>query len=227
MTERPDQAEELGVTAPNIVFHGPPGTGKTYLAKALATELGYPVAVVSGADVQSKWINESAEQVNALFTEAQQVASSEGGAVIFLDELDTVLKDRTANRGHDEDNKVVNEFLNHLQETTDHNIIFIGATNRADALDEAGTRSGRIDKKVKIGKPDTETRAAIFAAQLSDRPVDLSAADLKTFAEQTEGLVAADIETIVETAAKEVLMTDDNEIKPKHVEKAVEEFTSK
>ncbi|MFC7028507.1 AAA family ATPase [Halomicroarcula sp. GCM10025710] len=74
---------------------------------------------------------------------------------MFLDELDAVLKQRSgAGQSHEEDNKVVAEFLNHLQETSEHYILFIGATNRLEALDDAGVRSGRIDKKVQIGKPD-------------------------------------------------------------------------
>ena len=175
LTTGKEKADAFGIPLPNIVFHGPPGTGKTYLAKALATELRLPFAKLSGADVQSKWINESAQKINTLFEEAKTVADSEGGAVVFLDELDAVLKQRTgAGSAHDEDNKVVAEFLNHLQDTSEHNILFIGATNRLEALDEAGIRAGRVDKKIYVGKPDEDAREAIVRAQLADRPNDLS-----------------------------------------------------
>ena len=87
--EHPEEAEKLGVSAPNVLFTGPPGTGKSYSAKALATELRLPFVSLSGADIQSKWINESASIVNDLFSEAKEMADREGGAVVFLDEIDS------------------------------------------------------------------------------------------------------------------------------------------
>lgn len=212
--KNPEKAEKLGVSAPNIVFHGPPGTGKTFTAKALATELGLPLASLSGADIQSRWINESASKVNELFSEAREIAASEGGAVVFLDELDTVLKTRSgAKSSHEEDNKVVNEFLNHLEDTKEHNIVFIGATNRLDALDQAGIRSGRIDLKIHVGKPDEEARKAILCAQLADREHTLSEADIADLAAITDGAVAADLQQLVNRAAKSVLLRDGEEIR--------------
>lgn len=116
LKEDPKRAKELGVTASNIVFHGPPGTGKTHLAKALASELDQPFAELFGSSIQSKWINESAERVSTLFEEAREVAAEAGGAVVFIDELDSVLKVRTGNtNAHEEDLEVVNEFLNHVE----------------------------------------------------------------------------------------------------------------
>jgi AAA+ superfamily predicted ATPase len=221
-----ERAEKLGINAPNIIFHGPPGTGKTYTAKALATELELPFAMLSGADLQSKWINESASQVNKLFTEAQRVAEQEGGAVVFLDELDTVLKDRSGGgMGHEEDNKVVNEFLNHLEDTKEHNIVFIGATNRLDALDDAGTRSGRIDKKIHVGKPDTKAREAILEQHLSGKENDITGKDISNIASATEGMVAADLEQVVQKAATRVFAREDGEdaIKFEDIQAALQE----
>jgi len=204
--ENPEKAEELGVAAPNVIFHGPPGTGKTYTAEALATELGLPFAKLSGADLQSKWINESATKVNELFSEARQMAARRGGAVVFLDELDSVLKARSGDgTSHEEDNKVVNEFLNHLEDTGDQNVVFIGATNRLDTLDEAGIRSGRIDLKIHVGKPDTAAREAILRAQLDDRKHEISDTAIEGLARATDGAVAADLEQLVNQAAKNVL----------------------
>lgn len=222
LTTHKEKAKSLGVSAPNIVFHGPPGTGKTYMAKALATELGLPFANLSGADVQSKWINESADKVKQLFDEAEIVAEDAGGAVVFLDELDSVLKNRNSS-GHEEDNKVVNEFLNHLEETGDNDIVFIGATNRIDSLDEAGIRSGRIDKKVHIGKPDFDARREIIMKQLQDRPHELSEEMIVNVVSQTEGCVAADLELVVKTAAKHVLGRDGDKICRKDMQKAINE----
>lgn len=207
--ENPEKAEELGVAAPNVIFHGPPGTGKTFTAEALATELGLPFAKLSGADVQSKWINESASTVNNLFSEAKEMAAREGGAVVFLDELDSVLKNRSGSgSSHEEDNKVVNEFLNHLEDTKDHGVIFIGATNRVDSLDDAGVRSGRIDLKIKVGKPDVDAREEILRAQLADREHEIPDTGITELAAATDGAVAADLELLVNRAAKNVLTRD-------------------
>lgn len=205
LTTEKEKAEALGIPLPNLVLHGPPGTGKTYIAKALATEVGLPFVKLSGADVQSKWINESASKVNDLFTEAKAVADSEGGAIVFLDELDAVLKQRQgASSSHEEDNKVVAEFLNHLQETSEHDVVFIGATNRLDALDEAGIRDGRIDKKIRVGKPDCEAREAILRAQLRDRPHELTDKQIRAIAERTDGMVAVNLENLIVDAARRI-----------------------
>lgn len=213
LKESPKRAEELGVVAPNIVFYGPPGTGKTYLVKALATELGLPFARLSGSSVQSKWINESTDKVATLFEEAKEVAAEAGGAVVFIDELDSVLKERTAGTNtHEEDRKVVNEFLTHLEETNDHNIVFLGATNRVDALDEAGVRSGRIDKKVHVGKPNEEARFEILHAQLEHRPHSVSDRSVRAVAKNTEGATAADLELLMREAAKRALMNGRDEV---------------
>lgn len=206
-----EKAEALGIPLPNLLLYGPPGTGKTYLARALATELGLPFAQLSGSDVQSKWINESASKINQLFTEAKQIADREGGAVVFLDELDSVLKSRDSNSGHDEDQKVVNEFLAHLQETSEHNILFIGATNRMDALDEAGVRAGRIDKKIHIGKPDVDARKEIIRAQLQNRQHRLSKKEIQLLAQKSEGATAADLESLIVDAAREAAFVHDRD----------------
>jgi ATP-dependent 26S proteasome regulatory subunit len=205
LTTHREKAAELGVTPSNIIFHGPPGTGKTFLAQALATELELPFVKLSGSDVQSKWINESSQKVQALFEEAEAVAEEAGGAVVFLDELDSVLKNRGAGQAHEEDTKVVNEFLNRLENTDEHNVVFIGATNRLESLDEAGIRSGRIDKKIHIGMPGCESRASILKAQLADRPHCLTEDQIRTVAEQTDGMTAADLTSLVEEAAKNSL----------------------
>lgn len=204
LTEGREKAEKLNIPIPNVLFYGPPGTGKTFLAKALATELGFPFAKLSGADVQSKWINESASKINKLFSEAKRIAAEEGGAVVFIDELDSVLKARgDAANSHAEDDKVVNEFLNQLQSTAEHNVLFIGATNRIDILDEGAVRAGRIDKRICVGKPDQATREAIIRAQLADRPHALTDEEIAALARNSEGAVAADLKAMVISACRE------------------------
>lgn len=212
LTTHRDAAQSLGITAPNLLFWGPPGTGKTYAANALATELGLPFAQLSGADIQSKWINESATKVQELFEEAKMVAAQEGGAVIFLDEIDSVLKTRGGNANtHEEDNKVVNEFLNHLEETEEHDIVFIGATNRLDSLDRAGIRSGRIDKKIQFDHPDKQARIEILNVHLRDRPHSVTDAQVERVAKRSEQMTAADLDQLVADAARHSLFERDDD----------------
>lgn len=201
MRDDPERAERFDIPLPNVLLYGPPGTGKTYLAKALATELEFPFVNLSGSDVTSKWVNESSERVAQLFDEAENIAGSVGGAVIFLDELDAVLPERQMD-SNEEDRKVVNEFLSHLQESARRRVLFIGATNKRDDLDSAAVRSGRIDKEILVGEPDHKARVEIFKAQLDSRPHSLSENELEELAAATEGVVAADIETIVNQAAR-------------------------
>ncbi|MFB6197943.1 MAG: 26S protease regulatory subunit, partial [Halobacteriaceae archaeon] len=197
-----DKAEAFGIPLPNLLLYGPPGTGKTFLAKALATELELPFVTVSGSDVTSKWVNQSQDEVKQLFDEAELMAEQEGGAVVFLDELDAVLSERSGSQMHEEDRKVVNEFLNHLQETGEKQILFVGATNKREDLDDAATRAGRIDKEIKVGIPDAGARRAILEAQLDDRPYDISDDVFDRAVDALEGAVAADIEAVVVQAAR-------------------------
>ncbi|MFC7196137.1 ATP-binding protein [Halosimplex aquaticum] len=196
MREEPKKAEKFDIPLPNVLLHGPPGTGKTYLAKALAEELGFPFVNLSGSDITSKWVNESADQVGQLFEEAESLAEDIGGAMIFLDELDAVLPERQMD-SHEEDRKVVNEFLSHLQKSSRERVLFVGATNKRDDLDSAAVRNGRMDKEIFVGEPDYEARVEIFDAQLDERPHDVTEREIEALAEKTSGVVAADIESLV------------------------------
>ena len=136
-----------------------------------------------------------------------------------------MLKDRTGgSNSHEEDNKVVNEFLNHLEDTEKNDIVFIGATNRVDALDEAGIRSGRIDRKIRVGKPDSEAREDILRKQLSDRPSSINDTEMSMLAAEMKGFVAADIESVVKMAAKHVLKRDGEVITTNDIETSIASF---
>lgn len=223
LTEDREKAQMFGIPLPNVLFHGPPGTGKTYMAQAIATELGLPFVKLSGADVTSEWINQSAGEINRLFKEAEYLAKKEGGAVIFLDELDAVLPERSGDT-HEENRKVVNEFLNHLSNAGENDVLFIGATNKREDLDSAATRSGRIDKEIYVGEPDEEARTEIFKAQLEGRPNTLSASDVRELADKTSDLVASDIEAVVNDAARiAVFERDGDEIRMKDFEEVLDE----
>jgi len=205
-----ERASELGVDAPNLLFYGPPGTGKTYLARGIAGELGVPFCEVSGSELQSRWINESPDRVASLFEEASKVAGMYGAAVVFLDEIDTVLGDRSGGSSHEEDRKVVNEFLRHMESLDD--VVLLAATNRVDALDEAATRSGRIDMEMHVPMPGEEARRGILWAQLGQRPYSVSRETVGEVAASAEGTSAADLAQIVEDAAKNALLEGRDEI---------------
>lgn len=194
---RIDEAyERFNVSPPNgILLYGPPGTGKTLFGRAIAGELGHPYLELSAGDIKSRWINESTEQVNRLFDEAEQFER----CVIFIDEIDALLAGR-GNDLHREHAQVVNEFLAHLDDE-DPNFLVIAATNRADLLDEAATRRGRFDQQYEIGLPNHDAREAIFRVQLSERPTTLDEAAYRELADRSEGLSSADIVGIVDDAA--------------------------
>jgi len=216
--------EEFGITIPNLLFHGPPGTGKSYLAEALAGELQYPYIKLSAGDILSKWINDSGKQINQLFREAEQIGHEHGHVIVFLDEIDALLSDRGMDNQHSENKKVVNEFLNELEGTTERNTLVIGATNNYDDLDPAAIRSGRFDSEYHIDLPDQESRVYIFEAQLHDRPVgDVSERDLETLSKQLDGKNAADIKNIVESAGRRAIKRGGEAIEVEDLVAAVED----
>ena len=218
-----DRTEKFSIPLPNLLLYGPPGTGKTHLARALSNELSYPTARLSGADITSEWMNKSPQLIKQLFSEARPIAETNGGAIIFVDELDSVLPARDG-RMHEENRKVVNELLSQLSETTDTNVLFIGATNRFEDLDSAAIRNGRIDLKLEIGTPNESGRIEILSTLLADRPSDLTQMELETIATETAGAVAADIEALVIDAARiAAYETESDEITFAHFDRALSE----
>jgi len=202
--DRPEQARQLGVPVPTILLYGPPGTGKTYLAKALAGEIGYPYVTLSGGDVLSRYINASTEQVNDLFGEARALAEYAGGALIFIDEIDSVLKARQSTNQHAEDRKVVNEFLTQIEDIGEQNILFIGATNVYDELDSAAL--SRFDKELFVDLPNEHTRREIIATHLDGRAHEVTDSEIAELAEATAGLSARDLTNIITDAARRTLV---------------------
>ena len=187
--------ERFNISPPNgILLHGPPGTGKTHFARAIAGELGHPYLELSAGDLKSQWINESTEKVTQLFREAEQFKR----CVIFIDEIDALLAER-GNDLHHEHAQVVNEFLAQL-DAEEPNFLLIAATNQAELLDEAATRRGRFDQQYEIGLPDREAREAILHVQLQDIPTRLNQKDYQQFAAQSEGMSGAELVGLIEDA---------------------------
>jgi transitional endoplasmic reticulum ATPase len=180
-----------------ILFHGPPGTGKTYISQCLAGELGVNYADISVADIDSSIVGEGVENLDAVFTEARQNQPS----LVFLDELDALGSDRSAQGTRGERKRQVNQLLEELSNVDgDDDILVVGATNSPSDVDDALLRTGRFDTKIEIPKPDGMERLTILAHHLPTRVED---SDIDEFMQATRGFVASDLEEVANQAARQ------------------------
>jgi SpoVK/Ycf46/Vps4 family AAA+-type ATPase len=226
LIENREEYARLNVTVPNVLLYGPPGTGKTYLTEALVGEIGYPFVKITPSIVQSRFVNESAERVRDLFTEAREIAEQYGHAVIFIDEVDVVLGSRDMANAHHEDQKVVNEFLTFLEESGQQNVYVVAATNRRERLDEAAVRAGRFDREFHIGIPGAETRREIFRTHLEGRPNTVSDDDLTWCVENTEKWNGAEIAITIDEAARRAVERGGDTIQHEDLVDAIIDQTS-
>ena len=180
-----------------ILLYGPPGCGKTTLAKAVAHECGVNFIVVKGPALLSRYIGESEKGVREVFKKAKQAAP----CIIFFDELDSLVPARGGGAESQVSERVVGQFLSELNGIEELNgVVVLGATNRLDKIDPALLRAGRFDFLLEVPMPDEETRLAIFKIHTRGKPLD-NHIDLKMLAKDTEGMNSADIELICKKAA--------------------------
>ena len=197
---RPDKYTKLGARIPKgVLLVGPPGTGKTYVTRAVAGEAGVPFFSISGSDFVEMFVGVGASRVRDLFDQAKKNAPS----IIFIDEIDAVGRRRGAGLGggHDEREQTLNQMLVEMDGFgQNEGVIVFAATNRSDVLDPALLRPGRFDRQIVIGLPDVVGREEVFRVHASNKPLDDSV-DLGVLARMTPGFSPADIENILNEAA--------------------------
>ncbi|MCR4805388.1 MAG: ATP-dependent zinc metalloprotease FtsH [Clostridia bacterium] len=196
----PRKYTELGARIPKgVLLVGPPGTGKTYISKAVAGEAGVPFFSISGSDFVEMFVGVGASRVRDLFEEAKKNAP----CIVFIDEIDAVGRRRGAGigGGNDEREQTLNQLLVEMDGFgINEGIIVLAATNRPDVLDPAILRPGRFDREVTIGTPDVKGREAVFRIHSKNKPLG-SDVDLKVLAKRTPGFTPADIENMMNEAA--------------------------
>jgi cell division protease FtsH len=196
----PQRFVELGARIPKgVLLVGPPGTGKTYLAKAVAGEAGVPFFSISGSDFVEMFVGVGASRVRDLFEKAKKSAPS----IVFIDEIDAVGRQRGAGLGggHDEREQTLNQLLVEMDGFgVNYGVIVIAATNRVDILDPALLRPGRFDRQVVVGRPDVKGREEVLRVHSKTKPLGEDV-DLKTVAQTTAGFTPADLENLLNEAA--------------------------
>ncbi len=201
----PEPYRKYGLSIPNgILLFGPPGCGKTYIAKQLAEELGQYFVQIIPSEVASPYIHQSVLRIRDIFETAEERAPS----ILFIDEFEAMVPSRSELGGHQQHKaEEVNEFLAQLNACADKNIFVIAATNEPEKIDSAIRRTGRLDKLIYVGPPDEEARIEMLRLHLKNRPID-DAIDLTGFSKQLIGYSASDIKFLVDEAARLAMRTE-------------------
>jgi transitional endoplasmic reticulum ATPase len=202
----PEMYKQLGHTVPKgILLHGPSGTGKTMLAKAVATESEANFISIKGPELMSKWVGESEKGIRDIFRKARQASP----CVIFFDEVDSIAPIRGGGMegfgGHSSSERMMSQLLTEMDGMQEiHDVVVIAATNRVDMMDTALLRPGRFDKIIYIPNPDKNTRERILQIHVKGKPIS-DDIDLKRLVDMTEGFSGADVSSVANTAVSLVL----------------------
>lgn len=199
--KHPELFRHLGIEPPKgVLLYGPPGTGKTLLAKAVANESGAHFITINGPEIMSKWYGESEKRLREVFKDAKENAPS----IIFIDEIDAVAPKREEVTGEVE-KRVVAQLLSLMDGMEAMgDVVVIGATNRAEALDPALRRPGRLDREIVIGVPDKNGRKEILQIHTRNMPL-AEDVDLEYLSKITHGFVGADIAALAKESAMSAL----------------------
>ncbi|MHA1135438.1 MAG: CDC48 family AAA ATPase [Candidatus Thorarchaeota archaeon] len=205
--KKPESFKRLGITPPKgVLIYGPPGCGKTLLARAVATESEANFISVKGPELISKWVGESEKAIREIFRKARTAAP----AIIFFDEIDAIAPSRGGGGGGDfhHSERVISQLLTEMDGLeTMKDVVVIAATNRPELIDKALIRTGRFDRFVNVDAPDKKSRNAIFEIYTANMPL-ADDVDISKLVEATEYYVGGDIEAICREAGMRALRED-------------------
>tara|TARA_B100000927_G_scaffold113263_1_gene91563 strand:- start:34771 stop:36996 length:2226 start_codon:yes stop_codon:yes gene_type:complete len=217
---KPELFEHFGINPPRgIVLFGAPGTGKTLLAKAIASEAKANFITIKGPELISKWVGDSEKAVREVFKKAKQSSPS----IVFLDEFESIAGIRRSSSGEGSDvmNRVVNQLLSSMDGVEGmEGVIVVAATNRPEMIDPALLRSGRFERVMHVPPPDPEALKSILEIHTENMP--LGKFSLDEIASKLENYTGADIEAVCREAGLIAMRADKKTVSRKHFEEAVE-----
>jgi len=229
--KKPEAFTQMGITPPKgVLIFGPPGCGKTLLAKAAANKSEANFISVKGPEVLSKYVGESEKAIREIFKLAKQAAPT----IIFMDEIDSISTQRGTDSGSRVGERVLNQMLTEMDGIEKlNNVLVIAATNRPDLLDLALLRPGRFDKVLMVPAPDIKAREEILKIHTKGMPLAKNV-DLSELAKQTDNFVGADVEAMCREAAmlairealSDGMKMDDKKVTKSHFQEGMKKIRS-